>query len=284
VLPTIQNNTIEFARFSRLYAARCGAIPALAAYPTLDVLAAALAGPTRADAATRYRLIYVIVAEYQAAPGPLWSAIALHAFRAMLFTLSRRLVGVDDGHEADALVAAGLLEALRRVRPHRDPDRTAMYVRQETRRAVFAALRRERLARQYWPEEEEEPSPDGDDTPGEEPPPPEETSFEDDVAFDDDAMSDMTPRDPLARESAQRRIEPDMLTDPRSVVPVEDRLAVDEPTVHNIPDAYLLRAHAVRGGLRRLAHHFFPDASAREREHVYRQLVVRTRRLLAKRA
>ena len=49
-----------------------------------------------------------------------------------------------------------------------------------------------------------------------------------------------------------------------------------------IPDEVLLRAHRVRGGLRRLTNHFFEDESPRTREHVYRQLWLRTQRLLAR--
>ena len=108
-----------------------------------------------ADLRTRRRLICAVIAEHQAAPGPLGAAIVLHAFRGMLVHLSKSLRGVDDSDEADAFVAAGLLEALKRVRPERDPDRIGMYVRQETRRAVFAALRRDARARQYSQADEE---------------------------------------------------------------------------------------------------------------------------------
>jgi hypothetical protein len=286
VLPTIQKNTIEFARLSRFYAARCAAIPALAGYPTLEAVLDALRGPPRrrADPGTRRRILCAVIAEHQAAPAPVWAAILLRAFGGMLVVFSNSLLGVDDPDEADALVAAGLLEGLKRVRPGRDPDRIAMYVRQETRRAVFAALDREKLARQYWSEDdEEEPSHAEDLRPdGEEPAEqvtPDDGGF-DDVAFDDDSTADMTPRDPLEREAARRRIEPDMLFDPQSAVPIEDRMTVEPPAADNIHDDQLLRAHAIRGGLRRMTNHLFADASAGERENVYRLLLRRARRLL----
>jgi len=234
LIPTLQKNTVEFLRLSRLYAARTGAHPALGANPTLGSLLSALSGKGRADPDTRRRLICAVIAEHQAAPGPLGAAIALHAFCGMLVRLSRSLVGVDDPEDADGIVVAGFIEALRRVRPGRDPDRIGMYVRQETRRAVFAALRRDARAREGLDEDEES------------------------VAIECDAIAD-----------------------PESLAPLEDRLLFYRPRVDAIPDETLLTAHAVRGGLRRLAEHLFEDASPLERRRVYRQLVGRTRQLLA---
>ncbi len=51
----------------------------------------------------------------------------------------------------------------------------------------------------------------------------------------------------------------------------------------SVCDDDLLRAHAVRGGLRRLTQCLLEDATAREREHVYRQLLRRAQRLVARR-
>ena len=266
MIPHIQKNTIEFARLSLAYAARCSADAALAGYPTLDAVLSALCGPGAADPLTRRRVICAVIAEHQAAPGPLWSAIVLHAFRGMLVHLSQGLLGVDDPDEADARVVAGLLEALRRVRPKCDPERIGMYVRQETRRAVFAALRREARAGQYREGEEEDPS--GED----------ESPACDDAG--DDEWSDEVSRDPLALERASRELGLDGIADPESCTPLEDRMIFHRPTVDGIPDETLLRAHAVRGGLRRLTNHFFEQASARDRERLYRQLVRRTERLL----
>jgi hypothetical protein len=265
LLPTIQKNTLEFVRLSRLYAARRSAHAALAAYPTLDALLSALHGPRRADHDTRCRLLCAVIAGHQAVASPLWVAVVLCAFRGMLVNLSSKLMGVDRD-EADVYVAAALIEAMGRVRPQRDPDRIGMYVRQETRRVVFAALGRDARARQYWPEDEEESC--GLDA-------------AEDVDRGDDAMDDETVRDPLALERASRHIDPDALADPESLVPLEDRLFFYGPTVDGVPDEYVRRAHAVPGGLRRLADHLFADASARERENAYRRLVRRAQRLPA---
>jgi hypothetical protein len=109
-----------------------------------------------------------------------------------------------------------------------------MYVRQETRRAVFAALRRDARARQDLDEDEESAA-----------------------------------------------VEIDDFADPESVAPLEERWLFYRPNVDTIPDDTLLRAHAVRGGLRRMADHLFADASPVERRRLYRQLVGRTQRLVA---
>jgi hypothetical protein len=283
VLPKFTPNTFEFVRLSRLYTARHGDDAELAPYPTLDALLSALHGKWRADPLTRRRLLCAVIALHQADPSALWSAVALHAFRGMLVHLSSKLRGVDRD-DADSLVALGLLEALHRVHPERDPERIAMYVRQETRRAVFVELRREALARQYWPVEEderEESSPPEDDAPrGEDAETPGEPT---DGDADDEATSDETARDPIACERAWRHVDPDTLVDPESEVPIEDRLTACPATATSVPDDVLLRAHRVRGGLRRLTNHLFEDVGPRQRENFYRQLWRRTQQLLAQR-
>jgi DNA-directed RNA polymerase specialized sigma24 family protein len=276
--------TVEYVRLSRLYAARAGMRPPpLDAVPTLAALLAALFGQNQADPGTRRRLLCAVLAEHQASPGPLGAAVALHAFRGMLVRLSRSLVGVDDADEADALVVAGLIQALRRVRPGRDPDRIGMYVRQETRRAVFAALRRDARAREHQevPDEDEilareareasdadEAQADGNESPAE--------------GGDDEAWCEEPVRDPLALERASRQRGLDVIADQDSVAPIEDRLLFIRPSVDAIPDETLLRAHAVRGGLRRLTNLLFEDASPTEQDTLYRQVVRRTRALLAR--
>jgi hypothetical protein len=266
VIPHIQKNTIEFVRLSRLYTACCSAHPALAGYPTLDAVLSSFDGPGAADPPTRRRVICAVIAEHQSSPSPLWGAILLHAFHGMLVHLSRSLVGIDPD-EADAQVMAGLLEGLRWVRPGCGPEHIAVSVRQETRRAVFAALRRDARAGQYRDEDEEPPHGDG-----------ESPAYEEVV---DDDWSDEPPRDPLALQRASRRLGLDGIADPESCVPLEERMVFHEPTVDGIPDETLLRAQAVRGGLRRLTNHVFEQTSARDRERMYRQLVRRTKQLMA---
>jgi len=286
MIPRIQPGTLEFVRLSRLYVARPAASASpLDAYPTLESLLAALVGRDKADPGTRRRLICAGIAEHQTARGPLGAAIVLHAFRGMLVRLSRSLVGVDDRDEADGLVVAGLLEALGRVRPERDPERIGMYVRQETRRAVFRALRRDARTRQY------QDPPDEDETLAREAHEASETDETDETEADgdesradaggDDAWCEEPLRDPLALERAARQRVPDAIADLDSFAPIEDRILVALPTVDGIPDETLLMASTVRGGLRRLAHLLFADASPMEQETLYRQVVRRARALLA---
>jgi hypothetical protein len=273
---------VEFVRLSRLYASRPAPRTApLAAYPTLGRLLDAFFGPDQADPDTRRELLCAVLAELPP-PDPLGAAVTLHCFRGMLVRLSKSLCGVDDRDEADALVVAGLLEALPRIRPERDPDRIGMYVRQETRRAVFAALRRDTRARKY------QEALDADELYARHATATGEAGDGDEVgggdhewgtsAEDDDAWREEPTRDPLARERASQQRTPDAIVDPESLAPIEDRMLLERPAVDGIPDATLLQADAVRGGLRRLTSFLFADADPREQERCYREIARRARR------
>jgi hypothetical protein len=162
-----------------------------------------------------------------------------------------------------------------------------MYVRQETRRAVFAALRRDARTRQY-----QEP-PDEDEILAREAHEASETETDDTDeaegdgdgsradAAGDDAWCEEPLRDPLALERVSRQRVPDAIADLDSFAPIEDRILVARPTVDGIPDETLLMAHAVRGGLRRLAQLLLADASPLERRRMYQRLVARARMLAA---
>jgi hypothetical protein len=281
LIPRIEKNPLELRRLSRLYAARAGAHPALASFPRLDLLLSALAGPEQAEPETRRRLVCAVLAEHQASPGPLGIAVLLHAFRGMLVGLSRSLVGVDSADDADGLVVTGFIEALKRVRPERDPDRIGMYVRQETRRAVFAVLRRDARAQECFEAEEEAAPTVAADRTGD-PDAPDATPDDADERGDD-ASVDEAEWDPLALERAWRRRGPETVADDESLTPLEDRMFFLAPTVDGIPEDTLLRAHAVRGGLRRLTEHLFEDASHDERRRLFRRIVQRAERLRAAR-
>jgi hypothetical protein len=254
----IQKSSAEFVRLSRLYGPFRG--DELAPYPTLDALLEALGGSKGADTATRSRVVCAVLARHRAAPGPLGSAIVLHAFCGMLGRLSRKLVGVDRD-DAEALVACSLIEALGRIRPARDPERIAMYVRQETRRVVFAALARDARARWYAQDDDDEGC---------------FASSDDPWALDDDT-------EVAAATRRGRRVDLDSIADPASLEPIETRLDLQSPSADRVSDEDLLRAHAVRGGLRRLTRCLFEDASCREREHVYRRLLRRAQLLVVRR-
>ncbi len=144
----LQKKSVEFVRLSRLYGAFREGDAVLAPYSALAALVDTLDASRRGDPATRARILCTVLTRHRVAPGPLGSAIVLHAFRGMLGKLSKGLVGIER-EDADALVGWALVEALRRVRPDHDPARIAMYVRQETRRVLFAALARDARARPY---------------------------------------------------------------------------------------------------------------------------------------
>lgn len=257
----IQKHPAEFVRLSRLYGPFRGDEPTLASYPTLDALLAALEGANGTDSVTRSRVLCAVVARQRAVPGPVGAAIVLHAFRGMLGRLAKKLLGVDRD-DAEALVACSLIEALGRVRPARDPARIAMYVRQETRRVVFAALARDGRSRWYEQDDDED----------------DETCF---APLDDGWMGDDDSGTSAARPR-ERRLDVDSIADPASLAPIEAQLDLRSPAADRVSDEDLLRAHAVRGGLRRLTRCLFEDASGRAREQVYRRLLRRAQLLVAR--
>lgn len=275
----IQKNSSEFLRLSRLYASFRGDDPVLAACPTLEALLAALERSGGADRTTRLRLLCAVVERHKAAPGPLGAAIVLHALRGVLGGLAKSLVGIDRD-EADALVVCALVETLPRMRRPRDPAWVVMDVRQETRRALFASLERDARARPYRTDEEEAAAEaelaglSQDDL---------AAAADDDLARDDAPSPEDDPAELGKSRHRPRWVDLDTLVDPASLVPIEERLDAKEPTASSISDEQLLRAHAVRGGLRRLTRHLFADASARQREHEYRQLLRRAQKIVARR-
>jgi hypothetical protein len=242
-LPTfrIQADRRHYAVLARRYETERAGLPFLEPYPTLDELVAKLSCRDPEDFVTRSRLLVELVTRIHAGSSPaLWSAIVLDAFRGMLGRLLRKLKGVDP-EEAPSLVAAGFTEALRQVRPERNPDRLALDLRQETRRMVFRRARRGR--NDAFPR----------------PPPDEDFSW-----FDPPPEVDV-----------------DDIADPRSLPAVEPVLTAGALASRGVRSEHLLAAHGVRGGLRRLTEHLFPDADARERETIYRRLLRRARFLSA---
>ena len=114
----------------------------LEAWPTLSSLVGRLTEPAKQQADGHRALICSILAIHQSAPHRVWVAILMRTFRPMLRKVLKRLIGADR-QELVALLLVSFQEAIRTIDPHRDPLRIAMYVRQATRRALFAQLRRE---------------------------------------------------------------------------------------------------------------------------------------------
>jgi hypothetical protein len=133
--------TPQFDRLARDYVERGHEHPALHAYPTLRMLLSALS-KAGAPLDVRSQIVCALITRWRRTHDPLWSSILLQTFDGMLGRLRNRPRG-PHRDDAECLVTAAFLEALTRVRPSHDPARIAMYVRQETRRCLFASLRQD---------------------------------------------------------------------------------------------------------------------------------------------
>jgi hypothetical protein len=113
--------------------------PVLAPHPTLHGLIERLTAEARHDRDARSLLICALLDAHRRAPHRLWAAILLRVFRPMLRSTYKQLFG-SDREERLSLLVVSFHEAIVRVDPYRDPVRIGMYVRQATRKAVFAEL------------------------------------------------------------------------------------------------------------------------------------------------
>jgi len=113
---------------------------ALSVHPTLAGLLGRLAQKEPGDTSA---LLCAVLIAHQETPHRLWGAILLQTFRPMVRHVFKKLLGADRD-ERMTLLLNSFQEAIRRVDPHKDPVRIAMYIRQATRRLVFAALRHQR--------------------------------------------------------------------------------------------------------------------------------------------
>lgn len=122
--------------------------PALAADPSILAVLAVLADASEATYPERDALTRALLAEQQRAPSKLWSAALLLAYAPMLTRLRRRLLSsAVDRDELDLLVIEAFLEAAQGYPlEHRRPGHTALYLRQDTQRAVFKLLKLEHRA------------------------------------------------------------------------------------------------------------------------------------------
>jgi len=125
----------ELRLLAPVYVARRPA--ALSAHSTLRSLLHELT--QKDDPSSKAETICTVLVAHQTTPHRLWVAILLRTFRPMIRHVFKKLCG-GDREERLALLLASFQEAIRRVDPVRDPVRIAMYVRQTTRRGVFAAL------------------------------------------------------------------------------------------------------------------------------------------------
>ncbi len=116
---------------------------ALSAHPTLAGLLAQLTRKIEPGDTSHAALVCAVLSIHQTTPHRLWVAILLRTFRPMVRHVFKKLCG-GEREERLALLLVSFQEAIRRVDPVRDPARIAMYIRQATRRGVFAALGEQR--------------------------------------------------------------------------------------------------------------------------------------------
>lgn len=112
--------------------------PALAPYPTLADVLAALADDRDQTYPERDAITQALLAEHRTSRHSLWSSVLVVAYLPMLHGLRRRLHSdFIPPDELNQIVLTAFLDALNE--PYR--DRVAMRLRQRTTRAVFATLR-----------------------------------------------------------------------------------------------------------------------------------------------
>ena len=116
---------------------------ALAAYDTLAQLVLALDLSSGVDYGQRDAITRALIAEQQREPHPAWSSALLLAYYPMLSHLRHRVQGdALDGDDLEQTVVSTFLEQIARYPLEYRRDRTCMYLRQETTRAVFGRVPR----------------------------------------------------------------------------------------------------------------------------------------------
>lgn len=96
----------------------------------------------------RERLARFLIAQAQGSKDPVWTAVLIVAFVPMLNRLRGGLRGrLFEREELDQIVVAAFVEVVASFPLEARGDRTAMYLRQDTRRAVLRVLTDEQRAR-----------------------------------------------------------------------------------------------------------------------------------------
>ncbi|MCP3104218.1 hypothetical protein LZ198_35680 [Myxococcus sp. K15C18031901] len=133
------------SRHQSVYAAARTRRLAFARHATLESVLSAL-GDTREETyPEREALTRALVAELQDASSPAWTAALTAAYAPMLRRLRRRLLGnAVPREDLDQLVLTTFLSVARNFPLSRWWDWTAVRLRQQTARAVFRVLRKER--------------------------------------------------------------------------------------------------------------------------------------------
>ncbi|MCC6648106.1 MAG: hypothetical protein IT374_21370 [Polyangiaceae bacterium] len=175
--------------------------PALAAHASILAVLAVLADASEATYPERDALTRALLAEQQRTPSELWSAALLLAYAPMLTRLRGRLLSsAVDRDELDLLVIEAFLEAAQGYPLCvRRPGHTALYLRQDTQRAVFKLLKLEHRRAEVTGElgDEDEIVPLGELVPSERDPETEARELEEMVALLRARAGDTVPADRL---------------------------------------------------------------------------------------
>jgi hypothetical protein len=108
---------------------------------SIATVLAVLADTSDERYAERDALALALIREQQRAPSGLWTSALLIAFTPMLLRLRGRIAGnVAQRDELDLLVVEVFLEVVQQYAAGRPAGRTALYLRQDSQRAVFRAL------------------------------------------------------------------------------------------------------------------------------------------------
>jgi hypothetical protein len=122
--------------------------PTLAAHASILSVLAVMNDESERRYAEREALTRALVREQQERPGPFWAAVLLIAYAPMLLRLRGRICGDAFARDdLDQMALEAFLEAVGRFPLTARPTRVAMYLRQDTQRAVFRRLRAEQQAR-----------------------------------------------------------------------------------------------------------------------------------------
>ena len=137
------------AKHVRTYDAAREREPALAAHAGVLSVLAVLGDETDRRYGEREALTRALVREHQRAAESFWSAALILAYTPMLFRLRGRICGDAFGRDdLDQMVVMAFLEAVAAFPLAARPTRVAMYLRQDTQRAVFRRICAEQTARQ----------------------------------------------------------------------------------------------------------------------------------------
>lgn len=124
--------------------------PCLAKHPTIDSVLAVMDDESPSGWNEREALTRALVAEHQASSRPFWAAVLLLAFYPMLCRLRHRIWGESlDRDDLDQLVISSFLQTVATFPLARVSDRTALRLRQQTARRVFAVVREEQRAHRF---------------------------------------------------------------------------------------------------------------------------------------